>query len=416
MHYGFVRVACAIPELKVADCPFNAGRIERLLRQANEQGVAVVCFPELSLTAYTCADLFHQQSLLAQAEESLAQLLEKTVDLTVVGIVGLPVRAENCLYNTAVVFQSGKILAAVPKTYLFNHAEFSEKRWFTSANNLQTDHIILCNQAIPFGSPIIFEGDFRFSVEIGADLWAVIPPSCTQAMNGSDIIFNLSANNELVGKHAYLRQLVLQQSARCMSGYVLTSPGWGESTTDVVFSGNGFIAENGAMLAESERFSFNEQLIISEIDVERLQADRLRKLTDLQINTFTDFRKIQFTENPSIRQSVNPSINKHPFIPPENEREERCREAFSIQTGGLAKRLSHTGSNKAVLGISGGLDSTLALLVCAKTFDKLGIDRKNITGITMPGFGTTGRTRRNAIDLMAELGISSKEINIKAAC
>ena len=436
-NYGFVRVACAIPELKVADCAFNAERIGQLLRQAEGQGVAVVCFPELSLTAYSCADLFHQQSLLAQAEDSLAWLLNKTADLQLVGIVGLPVRTDNCLYNAAVVFQSGKILGAVPKTYLPNYAEFSEKRRFTSAADLRADNIILCHQEIPFGTNMLFESDFRFSIEIGADLWAAVPPSCAQAIGGSDIIFNLSASNELAGRYAYLRRLVLQQSARCTAGYVLASPGGGESSTDVVFTGNGFIAENGKMLAEAQRFSFDEQLIISEIDVERLQADRMR-LAGLQIDRSTDFRKIR------VNVSTSPSgfaqgtlsdrlvsqveaqnstfniqhrkIDKHPFIPAENERTERCREAFSIQVGGLAKRLSHTGINKVVLGVSGGLDSTQALLVCVKTFDKLGTDRKNITGITMPGFGTTDRTYQNAIDLMTGLGISSKEINIKAAC
>jgi NAD+ synthase (glutamine-hydrolysing) len=324
------------------------------------------------------------------------------------------------------VFRSGKLLAAIPKTYLPNYGEFSETRWFCSAIEMQTDNIILCNQKIPFGN-IILESGFRFAVEIGADLLATVPPSCAQSVAGADIIFNPSADNEVLGKYAYLQQTVLQQSARCLSGYVLASSGWGESSTDMFFAGKAFIAEKGRMLAEAERFSFKEQLIISEIDVERLQAERMRcsdvqmfRCSDIQIIRCSDIQISRCSYISDIQHSTfniqHRKIDKHPFIPSDSEMSERCYEALSIQAGGLAKRLAHTGINKVVLGISGGLDSTLALLVCVNAFDKLGIDRKNISGITMPGFGTTGRTYQNALDLMAQLGISSREINIKAAC
>jgi len=420
MNYGFVKVAAAVPQVKVADCKFNAEQIESLIAVAEGKGVQVIVFPELCITAYTCADLFGQQLLLEKAEIALMQIMNSTRQLNVLCVVGMPVIQNASLYNAAVVFQRGKILGVVPKTYLPNYKEFYEQRWFTSANILSENSVRLCGQLVPIGKNLLFDTpDTCVGVELCEDLWAPIPPSSTLAMQGAEIIFNLSASNELIGKHTYLRSLISQQSARCIAGYVYSSAGFGESTTDVVFAGNGLIYENGALLAKSERFSLNEQLIISEIDVERLRAER-------RLNTSFSVDKADCTNNKAIHISIEQVNQKEakltrridplPFVPSGSALDERCEEIFEIQVSGLAKRLVHTQSKTAVVGISGGLDSTLALLVCAKTFDKLKLPRERILGITMPGFGTTDRTYNNALDLMKSLGVSIREISIKDAC
>ncbi|EKN35477.1 NAD+ synthetase [Parabacteroides merdae CL09T00C40] len=420
MNYGFVKVAAAVPLVQVADCFYNIEKIEGLMRQASEKGVQIIAFPELSVTGYTCLDLFAQQTLLDGAEEALLQLVSNTADLDILTIVGVPLRTENRLINAAVVFQKGAIRGVVPKTYLPNYKEFQEQRWFTSATELRESTISIGEEEYPMGSHLLFRsGRLTAGIEICEDLWVPVPPSSLLAMEGANIIFNLSASNELIGKHAYLRSLICQQSARCMTGYVYASSGFGESSTDLVFAGNGIIAENGNLLAESPRFTMEEQLVISEIDIETLQNDR-------QVNTsfmygtsglpkekaqVVDFQ-VRIPDGFSLTRPVDP----HPFTPSGEALKERCEEIFHIQVAGLAKRLVHAHAQTAVVGISGGLDSTLALLVTVMTFDALKMPRGQIIGITMPGFGTTDRTYTNACDLIRSLGVTLKEIPIKEAC
>ena len=390
------------------------------MRQASEKGVQIIAFPELSVTGYTCLDLFAQQTLLNGAEAALLQLVSNTADLDILTIVGVPLRTENRLINAAVVFQKGAIRGVVSKTYLPNYKEFQEQRWFTSATELRESTISIGKEEYPMGSHLLFRsGRLTAGIEICEDLWVPVPPSSLLAMEGANIIFNLSASNELIGKHAYLRSLICQQSARCMAGYVYASSGFGESSTDLVFAGNGIIAENGNLLTESPRFTMEEQLVISEIDIETLQNDR-------QVNTsfmygtsglpkekaqVVDFQ-VRIPDGFSLTRPVDP----HPFTPSGEALKERCEEIFHIQVAGLAKRLVHAHAQTAVVGISGGLDSTLALLVTVMTFDALKMPRGQIIGITMPGFGTTDRTYTNACDLIRSLGVTLKEIPIKEAC
>ena len=417
MNNGFVRLAGAIPELRVADCAFNVARTAELILSAEAEKVQVVCFPELSITGYTCADLFYQHQLLSDAENALRDLQKLTFSISAVIIVGMPLRIQHQLFNVAVVVQNGCILGIVPKVNLPNNNEFYEKRWFTSGANVQTQNVTLSGQSIPFGTDLLFSnGEFSFGIELCEDLWVPIPPSSHLALHGAEVIFNLSASNELIGKHQYLRQLIEQQSARCIAGYVYASAGAGESTTDVVFAGNALIAENGKLIATSKRFSFDPQLIVSDLDIERLQADRIRNSNFGNGRSVETYRTIEFKAVQSANTELKRTFEKHPFVPPLSNRDESCEEIFSIQVGGLAKRWLHTLSENVVVGISGGLDSTLALLVCVKTADKLGFDRKRIIGITMPGFGTTDRTYNNAINLMKSLGITMLEISIKDAC
>ena len=417
MNNGFVRVAAAIPELRVADCAFNVAAMADLVRQGEVEKAQVICFPELSITGYTCADLFFQQQLLTNAEKALNELQLLTFSTTAVIIVGMPVRVQNQLFNTAVVLQGGHILGVVPKTHLPNNNEFYEKRWFSPATATDVQRISLSGEEVPFGTDLLFsDGKFSFGIELCEDLWVPIPPSSQHTLHGADIIFNLSATNELIGKHQYLRQLIEQQSARCIAGYVYASAGAGESTTDVVYSGNGLIAENGKMIAASERFSFEAQLVVSEIDVERLQADRMRNTNYNNDKSGRVYRTVKLEDAHFTDFELKRTFDKHPFVPAITNRDASCEEIFSIQVGGLAKRWKHTHAKTVVVGISGGLDSTLALLVCVKTADKLGFDRKQIIGITMPGFGTTDRTYSNAVNLMKSLGITMLEISIKDAC
>jgi len=420
MNYGFVKVAAAVPPVKVADCQYNAEQIEKMINEAEEKGVQIIAFPELCITGYTCADLFAQQLLLEKAEMGLVQVMNNTRQLDIICIVGMPVITNTILINAAVVFQGGKILGVVPKTYLPNYKEFYEQRWFTSARDVVDKTVRLCGQLVPVSSNLLFDTpDCCFGVEICEDLWSVIPPSSKLALKGAEILINLSADNEGIAKHNYVRSLISQQSARCIAAYIFSSCGFGESTTDVVFAGNGLIYENGALLAESKRFSLEEQMVISEIDVERLRTER-RINTTFSANSgdYKDAEAIHVTTELTNSRplSLSRKIDALPFVPTGKTLNERCEEIFEIQVSGLAKRIVHTHSKTAVLGISGGLDSTLALLVCVKTFDKLGLSRKGILGITMPGFGTTDRTYNNAINLMKELGVSIREIDIKAAC
>ncbi len=417
MQNGFVRVAAAIPALRVADCDFNVSQLAAMVIESETEKVQVICFPELSITAYSCADLFLNQQLVENAKNALEKLLQLTSNTSQVVIVGMPIRIYDQLFNTAVVLQRGKVLGVVPKTNLPNHNEFYEKRWFSSGKDTNVETIDLLGENIPFGTDLLFtDGKFTFGLELCEDLWVPIPPSTQHSLHGAEVIFNLSASNELIGKHNYLRQLIEQQSARTLSAYVYAGAGAGESTTDVVYAGNGIIAENGKIIANTKRFTFEPQLLISDIDIERLNADRLRNTNFGNEKSSKVYRKIHVEEVIQKNFSLKRDIEKHPFVPSLNNRNESCEEIFSIQIGGLAKRWQHTNAETLVLGISGGLDSTLALLVCVKTADKLGFDRKKIIGITMPGFGTTNRTYQNAVSLMKSLGITTLDISIKEAC
>ncbi len=420
MKYGFISVAAAVPEVKVADTMFNAAEAKRLIVEADAQGAEIICFPELNLTAYTCQDLFTQQLLIDQAEQALVALLVETRKLDIISIVGLPVVVDGLLLNCAAVIQHGVVLGLVPKTYLPNYSEFYEKRWFASAQDLTDRTIYLAGSPVTVSAaPKVFQtaDGVKFGVEICEDVWAPIPPSNKLSLAGADIIFNLSASDELAGKHAYLCSLLAQQSARTISGYVYASSGFGESTQDVVYGGNALIYENGQLLAEGERFSFKPQLRIQQIDVERLRSERRKNTTFINAQRHATAQLVACQppqDEPQLFRLLR-QFDPHPFVPKADSMKESCEEILNIQAAGLAKRLVHTNSKRVILGISGGLDSTLALLVCVKTFDKLGLDRKGIVGVTMPGFGTTDRTHDNALSLMHSLGVTDLEINISKA-
>ena len=413
-----IKVAAAIPGVRVADVTYNVQQIESLIAQAEGRGAEIIVFPELSLTGYSCQDLFRQQLLLDKAEEGLLVLLDFTRKLDIIAVVGLPVRIGSLLYNCAAVVQHGSLLGLVAKTYLPNYNEFYEKRWFASSTDMIAQDIYLA------GSPVHVSPDpqvFRtcdgacFGIEICEDVWAPLPPSNNLALAGADIILNLSATDELAGKHDYLLSLISQQSARMLCGYVYSSCGYGESTQDVVYGGNALICENGRLLAQGERFSLDAQLCMQQIDIDRLRSDRQNNTTFRTAQegaqaVIVDCKPVSPREFELIRE-----VNPHPFIPCDDKMEQSCEEILNIQTMGLVKRLQHTHSDKAVIGISGGLDSTLALMVVVRAFDKLGLSRKGIIGITMPGFGTTDRTHQNAVELMTSLQITQREISIAKA-
>lgn len=418
-QFGFLKVAAAIPQVRVADCGFNAERIIALSQQAAQRGVEIAAFPELSLTGYTCGDLFLQSTLLDAAEEALEAVLKGTRKLPLALIAGMPVRHGSELYNCAVVMAQGRIMGVVPKCSIPNYNEFFEARWFASGAEITSDTVVLCGQEANFGRDLTFEvNGAEFGVEICEDLWVAVPPSSQLALAGAKVIFNLSASPEVAGKHDYLRSLVAQQSARTLSAYVYCSAGPGESSTDLVFAGNGIIAENGTILRESARFSTGEQLTVADVDIERLETERRRMTTFRTEDAAAETTVVELEIPESLRpETLDRDIDPAPFVPANDaRRSERCEEILSIQACGLAQRLTHTGSKCAVIGISGGLDSTLALLAAVRAFDRLGISRKGIIGITMPGFGTTDRTYRNAVDLMHELGVTEREISIRKAC
>ena len=415
MQNGFITVAAAIPQVKVADCIFNTQQIESMIAQAEGKGVEVIVFPELCITGYTCQDLFRQHALLEQTETAVMMLLDFTRKLDVITIVGLPVIVGDLLLNCAAVIQKGDLLALIPKTYLPNYSEFYEKRWFASSQDLHPTEIRFAGTRITVTREpqLIRTCDGAIlGIEICEDVWAPAPPSNRLALAGADLIFNLSASDELIGKHAYLKSVLAQQSARTITGYIYSSSGFGESTQDVVYGGNALIYENGKLIASAERFSMKPQLIISQIDIERLRTERRTNSTYVNaqrgnVASILDAHSITPRDFVMLRE-----IDPHPFIPKSKDMKASCDEVLNIQVSGLAKRMLHTNSKNVVIGISGGLDSTLALLVCVKTFDKLGLSRKGIIGVTMPGFGTTDRTYHNAIALMESLGVTIKEINI----
>ena len=408
-------MAAAIPQVKVADCIYNTQQIESMIAQAEGKGVEVIVFPELCITGYTCQDLFLQHTLLEQTETAVMMLLDFTRKLDVITIVGLPVIVGDLLLNCAAVIQKGDLLALIPKTYLPNYSEFYEKRWFASSQDLHPTEIRFAGTRITVTREpqLIRTCDGAIlGIEICEDVWAPAPPSNRLALAGADLIFNLSASDELIGKHAYLKSVLAQQSARTITGYIYSSSGFGESTQDVVYGGNALIYENGKLIASAERFSMKPQLIISQIDIERLRTERRTNSTYVNaqrgnVASILDAHSITPRDFVMLRE-----IDPHPFIPKSKDMKASCDEVLNIQVSGLAKRMLHTNSKNVVIGISGGLDSTLALLVCVKTFDKLGLSRKGIIGVTMPGFGTTDRTYHNAIALMESLGVTIKEINI----
>ena len=417
MKYGYATVAAAIPSVKVADTDYNVAEMSKMIADAEERGVEIIVFPELSVTGYTCQDLFRSDILLRRAEESLISLLNDTRKMDIISIVGMPVAVDGLLLNCAVVIQQGTVLGIIPKTYLPNYSEFYEKRWFASSQDITGEHTIYFA-----GSPVVISSrpkifttcdGVKFGIEICEDVWAPVPPSNNLALAGADIIFNLSASDELIGKHAYLRSLLSQQSARTISGYVYASSGFGESTQDVVYGGNAIIVENGKMLAEARRFSLQPQLEIQQIDIDRLRTERRSNTTfvNAQRHGEADVIMTKSVTSYSDFTLLHP-VEALPFIPKTNDMSASCEEILNIQMSGLAKRLHHTGCKNVVVGISGGLDSTLALLVCVRTFDYLSLDRRGIYGITMPGFGTTDRTHDNAVSLMASLGVTSVEIPI----
>lgn len=415
MKFGFITVAAAIPSVKVADTEYNIKQIEDFVAQAEGRGVEIIVFPELSVTGYSCQDLFLQQLLVEQAEVAVMQLLDFSRKLDIICIVGAPVNISGSLYNCAVVIQHGIILGIIPKTYLPNYGEFYEKRWFTSSKNLKPTDIRYAGNSVSITpGPTLFRtsDNALFGVEICEDVWAAEPCSNKLALAGADIIFNLSASDELIGKHIYLMNLLSQQSARTISGYVYSGCGFGESTQDVVYGGNALIYENGTLLSESERFSFKPQMIVNQIDIEKLRVERQKNTTF--VNCRDDSNAV--IKQTAVVQPKNFSLLREidalPFVPDDNDMEHSCNEIFSIQVAGLAKRIMHTACKHLIVGISGGLDSTLALLVCVKTFDKLGMNRKGIVGVTMPGFGTTDRTYNNALSLMNSLGVTIREISI----
>ena len=412
MKQGFVKVAAVTPKVKVADTSYNGECIRCLMKETVEKGAKVVVFPELCITGYTCSDLFWQDKLLMQAKEELIEIAKSSKKLDGIFFVGLPLEINGKLYNVAAAISEGKILGIVPKQYLPNYNEFYEKRHFKSGTELCTE-IKIGDDEVTVDCDLIFACEqmpkLKIGVEICEDLWVPNPPSIQHAMDGATIIVNPSASDEITGKSIYRKELVAGQSARLVCGYIYASAGDGESTQDVVYSGHNIIAENGQVLAESERFT--NQIVYSEIDVARLEADRRRMTTfDTQEGNFVPFSlKMKKTK---LTRYIDPS----PFVPGNKaDRDRRCDEILMIQAMGLKKRLEHTGCKSAVIGISGGLDSTLALLVTVRAFDLLGIEHKNIAAVTMPGFGTTDRTYDNAVNLIKCLGAEFIEVDIKNA-
>jgi NAD+ synthase (glutamine-hydrolysing) len=418
--YGYIRAAAAVPRVKVGDTVHNADEIVRLITDgARDHGIQVMVFPELSVTGYTCADLFGQRSLLNAAQTALRDILSRTRGIDMLAALGMPVEADNQLFNCAVVIHAGKILGVVPKTFLPNYNEFYEKRWFASSSSRLSDKVRLLGTDVPFGARVLFQdrnSQLCVGAEICEDLWMPIPPSSRHALNGANVILNLSASNETVTKSDYRRALVRQQSARCCMGYVFCSAGQGESTTDVLFSGHSMIAENGKVEAEAS-YQADSSYIYADIDIEKLMNDRRKFNSFMGVMESGETRIVGFDlqNDADVRESF--TVDPHPFIPADrDEKSGRCREIFRIQSTGLAERMRKTGIKKAVIGLSGGLDSTLALLVTTEAVKALGLPMQNLIGITMPGMGTTDRTYQNALTLMKELGITSREISIKEAC
>ena len=428
-NHGFIRAAVAIPDVRVADPAFNAARsIELMVNAANEQAVLVL-FPELGLTAYSCEDLFHQQALLDGAMAALAGILNASEELNLIAVVGMPVKADHLLFNAAVVLSRGKILGVIPKTYLPNYREFYETRQFAAAPAAHSSTVeILGQKEIPFGQRLLFQStthhDFTFFVEICEDLWVPVPPSCTATLAGATIVLNLSASNITIAKDEYRHNLVANQSARCICGYLYAAAGPGESTTDLAWDGHAIIYENGVLVAESERFHYGSQLVLAEIDLERVTQERMRQNSFGQSiehhrAELEQIRRIPFElQLPRAgRLLCGRAVERFPYVPADPVvRDRRCYEAYNIQVQGLVKRLQSSRLSKVVIGVSGGLDSTHALIIGARALDVLELPRSNLLAYTMPGFATSQRTLENARLLMKAVGCSAHEIDIRPSC
>jgi len=427
--HGFIRVAVGVPEVRVADAAFNAARTIELMERAEGERAVLTLFPELGLSAYSCDDLFHQRALLAASMTRLQCILEASKQLALVAVVGMPLQVDHLLFNCGVVLHKGKILGVVPKTYLPNYREFYEPRQFAPASAAHSSTVELFDQKnIPFGQEILFksanDSAFTFFVEICEDLWVPIPPSCKAALAGATVILNLSASNITIGKTEYRHNLVANQSARCLAAYLYTAAGTGESTTDLAWDGHAMIYENGDLLAESERFRYDSHWITADIDLERLSQERMRQNSFGQsmqryADDLRNFRRVSIDiELPtSGRLLCNRQIERFPYVSADPElRNRRSYEAYNIQVQGLVKRLQSSKLSKIVIGISGGLDSTQALIVAARAMDVLKLPRANILAYTMPGFATTHRTAANAKALMEAIGCSAHELDIRPSC
>ncbi len=417
--FGYVRVAASVPELKVANVEFNTKEVIKEIKSLNKEGVQIVTFPELCLTGYTCADLFSQDILITKSKEAIKEIMDETKSLDVISIIGAPIVCDNQLFNCAVVINKGKILGIVPKTYIPNYGEFYEKRWFSTSNTLTSKTIKLFGCDVPIGIDLIFrdieDSKFTFGIEVCEDLWSPKAPSVEAALNGATMIFNLSASNEVIGKYGYRKNLINMQSAKNVCAYIYSSSGVNESTTDLVFSGYAAISENGSTLVENNRFDFETNHIISDVDIQRLMNNRIKDISFMGIGAASNYRVVDIDLKDSNNNLVR-VYDAYPFVPSnEAKRAERCNEIVNIQACGLAKRIKHTGMKKCVIGISGGLDSTLAFLVVIEAYRKLGISFDNLIGVTMPGFGTTGRTYNNALTLMKNYGVTMREVSIKEA-
>jgi NAD+ synthase (glutamine-hydrolysing) len=428
-HQGFVRAVAAVPTVRVAHPEANAAETARLLQQAAAAGACVVAFPELGLSGYSCDDLFHQQALLDQALKGLQTLVEDTRAYPLLALFGVPLKVDGSLFNCAVAVCRGRVVGVVPKTYLPNYREFYELRHFVSGDACRHGTIDLLQQkAVPFGSRLLFQASdlegLKVHVEICEDLWAPIPPSTFGALAGASVLVNLSASNVTVGKDDYRRLLGSSQSARCLAAYLYCASGYGESTTDLAWDGHGYIYENGTLLAETRRFAYESQLATADIDLDRLAQDRLRQNTFAQAaqrhrDLLESFRTVEFTlgREPASVVALERAYDRFPYVPADAaSRDRRCHEIYEIQVQGLVKRMQSMQASKLVIGISGGLDSTHALLVCARVMDVLGLPRTHILAYTMPGFATSKRTLDQAHRLMAAVGASAREIDIRPSC
>lgn len=414
--YGYVRVGAIAPKVLVANTEENAKEIIKEIKSADKKGIQILIFPELSLTGYTCGDLFYQNKLLNDSLERLKEIMGATKNLNIISLIGMPLLINNALYNVGVVIQKGSVLGVVPKTNIVN--DTNEYRWFKGYNN-DIDTIELFGEEVPFGTNILFQdnGDKRisFGIEIDEDLLNINPPSNDYVLGGATMIFNLSATPEVVGAYEYRKNLIQMHSAKLNTSYIYASSGLGESTTDGVYAGHSLIYENGHLLKESNRFEINPTLIETDIDVEKIINDRYKK--NIMRNSVNKKHRIVKVNIKDSNEELNRTYDLYPFVPSDDQiKQTRCEEIINIQAWGLAKRLQHIHGTKTVIGISGGLDSTLAFLIIVEAYKKLGIDNKNIIAVTMPGFGTTGRTYQNAINLIKLYGATLKEVNIKEAC
>lgn len=424
MHNGFLRVASCAPQVRVADVDYNLSQISAHIDELLNRNVELAVFPEMSLTGYTCADLFHNRTLIDAARRALVVLKDRSRNWPMCVVVGLPVEHNGAMYNCAAVIRAGHV-HLVAKTYVPNYNEFYERRWWRPLPSCMSMRVVLDDDTeVTMCNESIFEwAGARVGVEICEDLWVPVPPSCRLAMAGAQVVVNLSASDDLIGKYDYLRKLISQQSARCLCAYAYAGAGWGESSTDLVFDGKAIIAENGSILASSKRWDPADNTVVADVDIEALERDRMHMTTfaDCAEREGADIISVSHVGSPECADrgddtSLLRYIDPHPFVPSDaSAKEERCDEILNIQVAGLAKRLDAIGCHTLVVGISGGLDSTLALLVAVRTFDRLGLDRKGIVGITMPGFGTTDRTHNNATSLMEELGVTAMEISIGPA-